>query len=254
MKAKLDLSQHRFKAVFFDLGNTLMFFDGYWPDVYARSYLALTSELLRRGYALEEKVFMREFSDRINAYYQERDLDCVERTSEYVLRSLLVERGYDSAREDDLLPVLDAMYAVSEKHWFVENDAIACLSALQTAGFRLGLISNAAYARDVQVLIDKAEIRPYLEQIIISAEVGLRKPHKQIFHNALDAWNLQPGEAVMVGDSLSADIVGANQMGMASVWISRRVQNATELTIPVSGQPDARIDTLWQLVNLLVND
>ena len=252
MKSRVDFQQQRFKAVFFDLGNTLMYFNGYWPDVYARSYLALTAELLRRGYALEEKAFLREFSERINAYYQQRDLNCIEHTSEHVLRSLLLERDYASARDDDLLPVLDAMYAVSQAHWIVEEDAHACLLRLKQAGLRLGLISNAAYARDAQRLVDKAGIRPYLEQILISADVGLRKPHEQIFRQALDAWQIAPQEAVMVGDSLAADIVGANQLGMASVWITRRVPNAEQMTIPSAGQPDARIDSLLALADLLV--
>jgi len=251
MKKHWEISQHRFKAVFFDLGNTLMYFNGYWPDVYARSYLALTGELLRRGYALEEKVFMREFSDRINAYYQERDQNCIERTSEFVLRNLLIERGYEHAREDDLLPVLDAMYAVSEQHWFVEEDAHACLSALKEKGYRIGLISNAAYARDVHYQIDQAGIRHYLGNIIISAEAGIRKPHERIFQLGLHPWNLQPDEALMVGDSLAADIVGANRVGMGSVWITRRVKNAAELTIPADGLPDARIENLHQLVEIL---
>jgi hypothetical protein len=52
----------------------------------------------------------------------------------------------------------------------------------------------------------------------ISADLGIRKPNPAIFLHALDALNVPPHEAVMVGDSLRADIVGGLNLGIFTVW------------------------------------
>lgn len=57
----------------------------------------------------------------------------------------------------------------------------------------------------------------------ISEDVGVEKPHSAIFHYALRQLNIAPedyGHVVMLGNNLSRDIKGANQMGMISVWLN----------------------------------
>src|SRR5258708_11687266 len=85
-------------------------------------------------------------------------------------------------------------------------------------------ISNAADDENTQTLIDKGGFRPYLEFIVSSAAFGKRKPDPGIFRVALDHFKLPAAEAVMVGDTLDADIAGARGVGMNSIWITRRLQ------------------------------
>jgi putative hydrolase of the HAD superfamily len=57
--------------------------------------------------------------------------------------------------------------------------------------------------------------------IYTSADVGLRKPHPDIFRQVLDDWGMSPDEVIMVGDTLNADVLGAHSVGMRGIWIDR---------------------------------
>jgi putative hydrolase of the HAD superfamily len=125
------------------------------------------------------------------------------------------------------------------------------LQALQDAGYRMGIISNAGDDWDVQVLIDNAGIRTFFEYINTSAAAGIRKPHPKIFQMAFDAMSIRPNQAVMVGDTLGADILGSKNMGMPNVWITRRV-NRTALHMQEERiLPDRIITDLSELPDLL---
>jgi len=239
------------KVILFDLGNTLIYFDSSWSVVLAHANQILVERLIGMGYNLEPKQFSKEFYHRIQAYYHQRNTEFIEYTTEKVLSRLLKEVGYPDIPSDKLRPALDAMYAISQAHWKPEEDAIPTLKNLIGSGYRLGLISNAGDATDVHTLVDNANLRPFFEKIIISATVGIRKPHSQIFKITLHFFDASPQEAVMVGDTLDADILGANNMGIPSIWITRRVNLSENDKIPVSAQPTATVKTLSEIPALL---
>lgn len=242
-----------FDIVFFDLGDTLIYFNGQWSEVMGQAIHEMVLFLSRNDTNFDTENFENRFRQRINEYYIERDEKCIEYTMERVLRSLIVEMGYHHSLKDWIRPALNAMYAVTEEFWTVEKDAVSTLKILQGKGFHLGLISNAADANDVQVLLEKTQLLPFFEVIMVSADFGLRKPHSKIFKAALKHWHADASRAVMVGDTLEADILGARKVGMASVWITRRVQDKSERLSEVNYRPDAEIETLSQLIPLLKN-
>jgi len=239
------------KVVLFDLGNTLIYFDSNWPEIIAQSDHALHSFLVQSGFKLDE-AFFRAYNLRMDHYVQERETEFIEYTSELFLRDVLKEYGYDQVPDEMIKAAVASQNAVSQAHWQPEADALPLLNQLQREGYRLGLISNAYDAQDVRVLINKGNFAPYFEIILISAEVGLRKPHPRIFQIALDYFNARPEEAVMVGDTLGADILGANNIGIASVWINRRAEvRSDNLSHADTIQPWATIGALSELPGLL---
>jgi putative hydrolase of the HAD superfamily len=141
---------------------------------------------------------------------------------------------------------------VSQSQWQVEADAAAMLEALRAAGCRLGIVSNASDDEDVQILVDQAEIRPYFDFILTSAVAGYRKPSPHIFRQALAFWGARPEECVMIGDTLTADVVGANGMGIASVWITRRAGSADPEADRVLYNPTYTIEALSDLPSILL--
>jgi HAD superfamily hydrolase (TIGR01662 family) len=238
-------------VVLFDLGNTLIYFDSTWPEVTAQSDQALYSFLVQSGYKLDE-AFPLIYDQRMDRYYQERETEFIEFTAEMFLRDLMKEFGYDQVPGDIIKNAVAAQFGVSQAHWLPEVDALPLLEQLKDEGYHLGLISNANDARDVRVLIDKGNFAPYFDITLISAEVGLRKPHPGIFKIALDHFNARPEEAVMVGDTLGADILGANNLGISSVWISRRAEvRSDNLSHEDTIQPKATISALSELPGLL---
>jgi putative hydrolase of the HAD superfamily len=239
------------KVVLFDLGNTLIYFDSTWPEVIAQSDQALHSFLLQSGYKLDE-AFPITYNLRMDQYYKERETEFIEYTAEMFLRDLMKEYGYDQVPDAIIKSAVAAQFAVSQAHWQPEADALPLLEQLKGEGYRIGAISNANDAQDVHTLIDKGHFAPFFEITLISAEVGLRKPHPGIFKLALDYFKVRPEEAVMVGDTLGADIIGANNMGISSVWISRRAEvRPDNLAHEDTIQPRATISALSELPGLL---
>jgi len=239
------------RAVIFDLGNTLMYpvASDLWPEVIRRGNQALMDYLCDLNILVECDTFMDDFNQRLHEYYDERDKEMVETSTFLVLKELLAEKGYTNVSDSIIRESLDAHYAVTQKNWQLEEDALTCLSTLQEQNYKLGLVSNAGDHRDVLQLVEKFELEPYFEFILTSAGCGYRKPHQRIFELALEQVNARPEEVAMVGDTLNADILGANKIGMYSIWITRRTEFPPDETLPI--QPRSIISSLGALPTLL---
>jgi HAD superfamily hydrolase (TIGR01662 family) len=240
-----------FKGLLFDLGSTLVYFNGEWNQVFAEADRAVHTSLAAAGYTFEGIDFERLLWDRLRAYHLQRDIDLVEHTTDKILRDLMGELGYTDLSREIIDEALGRMYAVSQAHWHPEEDAAATLRQLKEQSYLIGIVSNAANEQDVATLVDKAEIRPYLDFVLTSAECGMRKPSPIIFQQALDRLGTAPAETVMVGDLLRPDIFGAQQMGIFSVWITRRAHNPENERYAETITPDAQIAALSELSGLL---
>jgi HAD superfamily hydrolase (TIGR01549 family) len=241
-----------FDALLFDLGSTLIYFQAEWTEVYVEARSALVGYLKSLGLTLDEG-FQEEFSNRLNQYYSERDSEFIEYTSAFILRTLLAERGYADLEDETLRQALRAMYAVSQAYWQTDEDTIQTLERLRQDGYRLGMISNAADDEDVQTLVDRANLRPHFEFILTSAAVGVRKPNPQIFDLALEKLGIPARRAAMIGDTLGADILGAQNAGIFSIWITRRADSAANQAHAGTIKPEAVIQRLNELPALLAD-
>ncbi len=208
------------RHILFDLGGTLMHSRGDWAPILERSDSALTNKL--REYDIE--LDSRTFRTRLHQYYDQREQDFRETTYHFVLRELLEELGYAEVDESILRSALDAMFSITQTNWILEEDTLATLQKLKSNKYQLGIFSNAGDDRDVQVLIENFGIRSYFDFVLTSAACYYRKPHPRAFEMALAQWSIRPSDAVMVGDSLEADIYGAKILDMQTIWLRRRAQ------------------------------
>ena len=80
----------------------------------------------------------------------------------------------------------------------------------------------------------------------VSCDIGYMKPHPKIYEHALEALDVQPQETVMVGDSLRADVAGAQALGMTGVW--RTYPGIREQVDGV--EPDFVVDELLEIPQL----
>jgi HAD superfamily hydrolase (TIGR01662 family) len=214
------------QVVLFDLGSTLIYSKNPWRPIYRRADQALAKVLKRFGIRLGPDRFYTDHDSFMEAYYSRRNGDYTERTACSALRDLLAEKGFPDVPDPVLRTALDASYAVTQANWYVEDDAIRTLSTLTGLGYRLGMISNTSDDKNVQQLVDRFGLRTFFEIILTSAAFGIRKPDRRIFQAALDHFEAPPGCAAMVGDTPSADLEGANRMGIFSIWIARRAPGA----------------------------
>ncbi len=243
----------KFKAVLFDLGNTLLYFDADWPTILSQANLELFRYLKSVGLEFDEDLFQKEFRNRMNEYYKSREIDFIEITTARLLMGFMKEKGFSSVSEEIIREALKNMYRVSQEHWQIEEDCLPMLEDLKTKGYQLGILSNASDDLDVQRLVDKSQIRKYMDFSLSSAACGIRKPDPRIFSIALDFWGYKNHEVLMVGDTLNADILGAKNSNIANVWITRR---ANKPDIKNSGNhiiPDNTIEALSELPSLIEN-
>ena len=220
-----------------------------WEPVIAEADEALTNFLCSQGMDLNISTFPSEFRKRLDEYFKQRENDLLESTYTQVLREVLKDKGYDEVSSETLRSALDTLFAVTQSNWALEEDAIPVLKKLEETGYRLGIISNAGDDQDVQQLMRRFKIRQYFDFILTSAACSYRKPHPRIFEIALSNWYLLPTEAVMVGDNLTADIQGAQSVGLYGVWISRRADPQMEKQQAV--RPDASMSSLSELPAIL---
>ncbi|MCU9612000.1 HAD family hydrolase [Caldibacillus lycopersici] len=104
---------------------------------------------------------------------------------------------------------------------FVFTDTYSVLDKL-SGKYRLLLLTNGSpHLQNTKLSLTPA-LAPYFEQIVISGDYGSGKPDPGIYHYALSCMSVQKDEVIMVGDNLSTDILGANSVGIKSVWINRK--------------------------------
>ncbi|OGO16611.1 MAG: hypothetical protein A2Y93_16605 [Chloroflexi bacterium RBG_13_68_17] len=239
------------RGVIFDLGSTLIRFDGNWPEVMAESQAILAEQLHREGFVLDREAFAQEFRRELEAYYLEREHEFVEITTGYILRKVMVRFGYPAVDDETVRGALQSMYAVSEARWHPMDGVHGVLGELQGQGYRLGLVSNAGDADNVQRLIDRAELRRYFAPILISASVGLRKPNPVLFERVLEQWGLPAKQVVMVGDMLGADILGGQNAGLRQIWLTAEADNPANRAHAGTIHPEAVAATLAEIPALL---
>lgn len=235
------------QVVFFDLGNTLIYDKEPWEDFYRRADRALWESLHGFGVDSSPRELYSGYQTLFHYYYNLRENELEERGMATVLRQLLDEHKIPLP-DESIQAALRAMYAVTQTNWQPEEDAIPTLETLKERGYRLGMISNGADDNNTYTLLDKGRFRPYFEFVLTSAACGKRKPHPDIFRAALEHFQIPPEQSVMAGDTFEADIVGAKQMGMNAIWITRRLR---ETAIQQKVWPDANVSALSEIPSLL---
>lgn len=85
---------------------------------------------------------------------------------------------------------------------------------------RLGVVSNFDHSATAHALLEHHGLVPLLSTAVISIDVGRRKPHPEIFQEALRRLDAAPESALFIGDSLGDDVAGARAAGIDSAWIN----------------------------------
>lgn len=103
------------------------------------------------------------------------------------------------------------------------DDAFPTLDWLHGRGLRLGCVTNRVFGGPrFEEELHELGLDGYFEATVVSCDLGYMKPHPRIFEHVFAAMGIDPRETAMVGDSLKADVQGAQALGMMGVW--RRVR------------------------------
>ena len=231
------------EAVLFDWGDTLMDFQ-FDEELMDRAFRAGLEALEREDLAP---------ADEIRAHFREHfePLFWVPGTVEEIeypgmIRDALAHFGTELS-DDELARFLEAEHAAWQPARVLGATTHALLDSLREDGLKLGLVSNAfdpgwLLRRD----LEQMGIEQRIDVAVFSSEVGVRKPHPEIFGRALAALEVAPERTLFVGDRLYEDVRGAGELGMTTVqalWF-----RADEH--PDGGEPDYQAFTQLDVLNI----
>ena len=114
--------------------------------------------------------------------------------------------------------------------------------------YGLALCSNFTHAETARCILGEAGFTPHLKSIVISEEVGIRKPRREIFDRVFEALEVEARDVLHVGDNLVADVGGAAAAGMRTVWLTRRIADPDQALAAYDGpRPDFALEDLMDL-------
>lgn len=174
-------------------------------------------ELLERGELTREQVLYRRFE----LLFDEHGIRCAAQDAKTLYEHFLGEGHYFIPHAPETLQLLSERY-----HLYLMTNGTASIQRrrLQSAG-----------------------IIPYFDGIFISQEVGFNKPDTRYFEYCFAAIpHFEKEKAVMIGDSLSSDILGGNRAGIRTCWF-----NSTHAAPTALATPDFEVDSLTALPALL---
>ena len=132
--------------------------------------------------------------------------------------------------------------------------ASGVVHALRMAGFRVGIISNIwrpYYDSVVSALPSLFAGADRCSPVVLSHEIGSRKPDVEVFSYAMKAAAVDPTETLMVGDSYAEDILPALTLGMKAIWVLHRPQSEVEaITGTLNGETPTPQRTLSSILEL----
>ncbi|PWU70067.1 HAD family hydrolase [Gracilibacillus dipsosauri] len=131
-----------------------------------------------------------------------------------------------------------------KKNPFVYEETFTVLNKLK-GHYQLIMLTNGSPDLQNTKLTITPELKNYFDHIIISGDFGKGKPDPSIFEHVLEVANVEKEHAIMVGDNLMTDILGANRTGIKSVWINRENKQYNEV------KPTYEIKHLEELLELL---
>jgi putative hydrolase of the HAD superfamily len=240
------------KGVIFDLGNTLMYLDHQWTDVINQGSRDLAAFMVGQGFEINPVQFADDFvSLRESLWVRARERQ-VEYAADYTLMTFLTHLGYREVSNALIEEALSVFFAFEESYWLPYPQSQDTLRQLSERGYRLALISNATYDPLIQRLVDKGDLRRWLDVSLSSAGVGVRKPAPQIFQKVLDHWGFGPSQVVMVGDTLQFDVLGAQSAGMKGILATWDLHPNFDLGNE-DIVPDATADSLSHLIEVITS-
>jgi putative hydrolase of the HAD superfamily len=209
----------RAEAVFFDVGSTLIYPEPPVAEVYAGA-------LRRAGIPAETAAMAESF----RAAWSRRYRDAARETAPYGSteeqarawwRRIVWESFEPFGRPGGFESLFDELWShfARGEAWRLYEDVGPVLDGLKARGKPCGVISN--WDARLTGVLRELGLLSRLEWVVASFEVGVEKPHRGIFEEALARAGLPAGRVVHVGDSYEDDYLGARAAGLGAIWLDR---------------------------------
>jgi putative hydrolase of the HAD superfamily len=229
------IDTNKVQHIFFDLDHTLWDFE----KNSGATFKAIFKEL---DFDFSLDVFL-DFYNPINHYYWKQYRE--NKISEVELRYLRLEKTFENmnvpATPELIAQVSERYIQQLSTHTELFEGTTTVLDYLSSK-YKLHIITNG-FEHVQQRKLENSGIAQFFKTVLTAEKVGVKKPHPDIFLSALKTAEVLPENAMMIGDSLEADIQGALKLGMQAIHFnSHNEDHHNECVI---------IDHLSDLTNLL---
>ncbi len=243
------------KAVIFDLGDTLVLTDR-WD--YDKCLTKLLRSLQHDNVAVPVLFddFRRAYFEVRNQMYEQNEQSLKEVDFQLRIAKTLEKFDYNFSPESRTVTrAVEAFIDAFIEDLQMEDHVPLMLTRLKEK-YKLGLVSNFAYPPGLWKILQRFNLTKFFDTVVVSGELGIRKPHPKIFKAALKNLAVEAEEAVFVGDSLKADINGAKKLRMRTVLVENVGLRKNPYAIageldPFPVKPDVAIPNLRELPKLL---
>ena len=198
------------KAVLFDVDFTLA---RPGPELMPDGYVRCGE---RHGLALDPARYEHARQEALRDLKRHPELDHDEEIWIAFTERIVLGMGGEREAAHDVAVELTSGWTRHE-NFVLYEDALPVLERLRAEGLKIGLVSNSA--RDVHEFARHHALD--IDAGISSFHHGKTKPHASIFRAVLALLDVDPAEAVMVGDTIEDDIEGALALGMHAVLVDR---------------------------------
>jgi putative hydrolase of the HAD superfamily len=241
------------QAVLFDFGHTLMDF-GRTEDALRGAYTTIrerlvhyvedqappeVDELVERVAATIDKMLEHSYEQQAV-----EELDIFE-----LFQTAYTNIGYHLP-EALLRELIELDHDVLRQSVRIEESSLQTLETLRSMGYKLGVVSNVTQLPELLHRdLEDFGIKPRVDAVALSCEIGIRKPRPQIFTHVLDALDVKPTEAVFVGDRLVDDVAGAHALGMKAILTHQYRQEQPDENL----KPDAIVSNVSEVPSVIAD-
>ncbi len=200
------------KGIIFDYGGTLDSRGVHWSEVMWQGYQ-------QAGVPIDKETFRTAYVEGERALARERIILPQDDFHTLLLKKVALELSFLPDPIDDT--TRDRWVAKTAS--YCDNAARACINEARPMleelhqRYPMMLVSN--FYGNIDEVLRAYGIRHLFKGIIESAVVGVRKPNPTLFKLGVDALELEPGEVLVVGDSLRKDIEPAEHLGCQVLWL-----------------------------------
>jgi putative hydrolase of the HAD superfamily len=209
------------RAIFYDAGHTLVRpraeADEVWEFIGRQLGVAIAAERRRPFPDVAAFFYSRLGEDGLGAYASDR----AARTFWTAYYAFALRDVVPDVAREEVVSAGEALYDwyASPEQWEPFPETIAALRAAKARGLVQGVVSD--WGSDLLPILHAHEITRLMDFVVASAVVGSSKPQREIFLYALARARVRPEEAVYVGDSYLADVLGSRAAGLHPLLIDR---------------------------------
>ncbi len=206
------------KAVFFDMGGTLVRDVGLRRNFVEILYAKLSDYVEIERRKLEELFDSWDYIPYRSGEEEYWDL----------FRVMLLLKKLNLNPNPRLVnSVYQTIVEIWVKSYVFEEDAIPTIKKLKEKEFKVGIISNTGSYDSIYKELEKNGLLDYVDVVVASQAVVWKKPSPKIFKIALDMLEIEPSEAIHVGDNPVADVEGAKKAGL---WAVQKLKKDMEVS------------------------